>query len=223
MRILLSGCSSGIGLATARHLLAQGHEVMGVSRREPPCQSARFRWLKADLGALDTASVWLTEGSAVDAFVHAAGVMYSGLIENYDDALAARMWALHVAAPSRLLKALRDAQAPLKRIVLIGSRTQQGAVGKSVYAASKAAQQGLIRSWALELMASGVTVNLVAPGATRTPMLEDPARAGVAPKLPPMGRFIEPEEIAASVAFLLGDEARSITGQTLTVCAGASL
>ncbi|MFQ3787780.1 SDR family NAD(P)-dependent oxidoreductase [Halomonas sp. A29] len=223
MHILLTGCSSGIGLAIAHHLLAQGHEVTGVSRRAPPCDAERFHWLQADLGAPDAAAAWLTEGCAFNALVHAAGVMYTGAVADYDDALAARMWALHVAAPSFLLKALLEAQAPLQRIVLIGSRTQQGAVGKSSYAASKAAQQGLIRSWAMELVTSGTTVNLVAPGATRTPMLEDPARARVAPRLPPMGRFIEPEEIAASVAFLLSEEARSITGQTLTVCAGASL
>ena len=63
----------------------------------------------------------------------------------------------------------------------------------------------------------------VAPGATRTPMLDDPNRAGEAPKKPPMGRFVEPSEIAATVQFLLSPGAASITGQQIVVCAGGSL
>ncbi|PRY66201.1 NAD(P)-dependent dehydrogenase (short-subunit alcohol dehydrogenase family) [Vreelandella songnenensis] len=222
MHVLVTGCSSGIGLSICRHLLDQGHEVTGLSRRSPPIESGNFNWVKADLSALASTPLELDSGS-FDAFVHAAGIMHTGDIQAYEHELAQQMWRLHVDAPALLVKKLLAEQAPLKRIILIGSRTQQGALGKSAYAASKAAQQGLVRSWALELMAGQTTVNLIAPGATRTPMLEDPNRQGVAPKLPPMGRFIEPEEIAASVSFLLDEQARSITGQTLTVCAGASL
>jgi 3-oxoacyl-[acyl-carrier protein] reductase len=64
---------------------------------------------------------------------------------------------------------------------------------------------------------------VVAPGATETPMLLDPERAGVAPRLPPIGRFIKPEEVAALAGFLLSAEAGSITGQQIVVCGGASL
>lgn len=222
MHILVTGCSSGIGLAICQRLIDQGLDVTGLSRRPPPIESERFSWVSADLGALATSALEL-DLSVFDAFVHAAGVMHIGDIQAYEQTQAQEMWRLHVDAPALLVKKLLAEHAPLKRIILIGSRTQQGALGKSAYAASKAAQQGLIRSWAMELVAKNTTVNLIAPGATRTPMLEDPNRVGVAPKLPPMGRFIEPEEIAASVAFLLSESACSITGQTLTVCAGASL
>ena len=54
-------------------------------------------------------------------------------------------------------------------------------------------------------------------------MLQDPARQGTPPKLPPLGRLIQPEEVAASVAFLLGPQAAAITGQELVICGGASL
>ncbi|UDM08598.1 SDR family oxidoreductase [Halomonas sp. NyZ770] len=222
MHVLVTGCSSGIGLAICRHLLDQRFKVTGISRRLPPIDSELFHWVAADLNALHSTRMEL-ESRCFDAFVHAAGVMHTGELQAFDHDLAQQMWKLHVEVPALLVRQLMIEQAPLKRIILVGSRTQQGALGKSAYAASKAAQQGLIRSWAMELVEHQTTVNLVAPGATRTPMLADPKREGVAPRLPPMGRFIEPEEIAAITAFLLGDSARSITGQTLTVCAGSSL
>ena len=79
------------------------------------------------------------------------------------------------------------------------------------------------RSWAAEVAARGVTVNVVSPAATRTAMLDDPGRAASAPRLPPRGRLIEPAEVAALVGFLLSDAAAAITGQDIQVCGGASL
>ncbi|MGO4287798.1 SDR family oxidoreductase [Bosea sp. TAB14] len=109
------------------------------------------------------------------------------------------------------------------RIVFIGSRTAAGSAGRAQYAATKAALVGMARSFAIELAPRRITVNVVAPGATDTPMLRDPNRASVAPKMPPMGRLVKPEEVAATAAFLLSKGAASITGQQIVVCGGASL
>jgi NAD(P)-dependent dehydrogenase (short-subunit alcohol dehydrogenase family) len=68
-----------------------------------------------------------------------------------------------------------------------------------------------------------ITVNIISPAATNTAMQFDPARAAVKPRLPPFGALIEPGEIAGLAAFLLGEEARNITGQEIFVCGGASL
>jgi NAD(P)-dependent dehydrogenase (short-subunit alcohol dehydrogenase family) len=115
------------------------------------------------------------------------------------------------------------AQRGLGRVVLIGSRVAQGMPGRSQYAATKAALVALARSWAAECAARHVTVNVVSPAATETSMLQDPARAASAPRLPPVGRLIQPAEIATLVAYLLSPAAAAITGQDIAVCGGASL
>ncbi len=107
--------------------------------------------------------------------------------------------------------------------MLIGSRVAQGKAGRSQYAATKAALIALARSWAAESIAAGVTVNVVSPAATETAMLDDPARKSETPVLPPLGRLIRPEEIAALVSFLLSVQAGAITGQDIQVCGGSSL
>jgi NAD(P)-dependent dehydrogenase (short-subunit alcohol dehydrogenase family) len=68
-----------------------------------------------------------------------------------------------------------------------------------------------------------ITVNVVAPGPTDTPMLSDPGRAHTPPVLPPFGRLVTPEEVAGLTAFLLGPDAGAITGQQIIQCAGTSV
>jgi len=109
------------------------------------------------------------------------------------------------------------------RVVFVGSRVSRGMAGRGQYAATKAALVALARSWAAECASRGVTVNVVAPAATETAMLDDPGRAASAPRLPPIGRLIQPAEIAALVAYLLSPAAAAITGQEIAICGGASL
>jgi NAD(P)-dependent dehydrogenase (short-subunit alcohol dehydrogenase family) len=130
---------------------------------------------------------------------------------------------LHVAAATAVVDAVVDRVGDGGRVVLVGSRTATGVAGKSQYAATKAALTGLARSWAMELAPRRVTVNVVSPGPTDTPMLADPGQAATPPRVPPLGRFVRPAEVAALTAFLLGPEGGMVTGQQLVVCAGASL
>ncbi|PWC90938.1 oxidoreductase [Azospirillum sp. TSH100] len=223
-RALVTGASSGIGAAIAERLLLDGWLVEGISRSAPAIKHPNLRFTPADLMAPESVAEALAALPPIDALVHAAGVMRVGKLGELEMDAARAMWRLHVEASTELVEhvvpRMPDGGG---RIVLIGSRTAQGAAGRSQYTATKAAMVGLARSWALELAPRGVTVNVVAPGATDTPMLKDPNRTGLPPKLPPIGRFVKPEEVAALTAFLLSDAAAAITGQQILVCGGASL
>ncbi|MFC7735732.1 SDR family NAD(P)-dependent oxidoreductase [Roseomonas sp. GCM10028921] len=219
---VVTGVSSGIGAAIADRLLREGWRVTGISRSAPDRAEPGFAHRAADLSdpaSLDAA----VQDLRPDALVHAAGLLRTGRLGELDPADGEAMWRLHVSAAERLANLLLPAMPDGGRIVLIGSRTATGAAGRGQYAATKAAMLALARSWAAELAPRGITVNVVAPAATETPMLRDPARAGVPPRVPPIGRFIRPEEVAALTAFLLSEEAGAITGQGITVCGGSSL
>jgi 3-oxoacyl-[acyl-carrier protein] reductase len=220
---VVSGASSGIGAAIAARLLAGGWRVSGLDRAPPSLAGAGFTPVAVDLADRAATRAALARLDGVSALVHAAGFLRVGPLGALDPADGEAMWRLHVDAASVLADGLAPSLAEGGRILLIGSRTAQGAAGRSQYAASKAALVALARSWAAELAPRGITVNVIAPAATDTPMLRDPARGGVAPKLPPIGRFVRPEEIAALAAFLLSPDAAAITGQQITVCGGSSL
>lgn len=222
-RMVVTGASSGIGFAIAKQLLAEGNDVIGLSRTAPDLDHARFTWCAADLCDTATIAGLVHPLGAVDSLVHAAGFMKTARLGELDEASGETMWRLHVAAAAALADALVPAMCQGGRIVLIGSRVSGGAAGRSQYAAVKAAMVGMARSWALELASRGITVNVVSPAATATPMLNDPKRKSSAPVMPPIGRYVTAEEVASMVAYLLGPQAGAITGQQIMICGGSSL
>jgi len=222
---VITGSSSGIGRCITEHLLNNGWRVIGLDIAPSAIENPHLTTIHVDLSDESSTTSVVSALPNADAFIHAAGLLRVGRLGELNSDNGKLMWRIHTQAAICLSNVLipRMAQQQQGRVVFIGSRVAQGMPGRSQYAATKAALIALARSWASEVASAGVTVNVVSPAATQTTMLSDPARATSAPRLPPLGRLIKPQEIAALVAFLLSPSAAAITGQDIAICGGASL
>mgnify|MGYP002149024460 CR=1 FL=1 len=222
---LVSGVSSGIGRQIAQALLAQGWQVIGLSRRAPEPGHPNLRHIAVDLSDAKALETALAGIGPLDAIVHAAGVLRVGTVGALDPANGEAMWRLHVMAAERIVNTLVPGLADGGRIVLIGSRTAAGSAGRSQYAATKAALVGMARSITRELGVRGVTANVIAPGFIETDMtavLPDDVIADYKKRIP-AGRLGVVDDVAAAALFLAGDQAGYISGAVLPVDGGLGM
>ncbi len=235
---VVTGGSSGIGLATARRLAAEGACVQvwdlrageaalaSGSESAPPAPATETVDV-SDREVVERASRRLAERTGrIDILVNAAGITpgYAGLEQVSD-----RVWEAVLATNARGAVLCAQAVAPVMksrrwgRIVNLASILGRfGFPGQTAYAASKAALVALTRVWARELGPFGITVNAVSPGYIATPMnAANPAElvAQVVSRTP-VGRLGEPDDVAAAVAYLCSEEAGFVNGAVLAVDGG---
>lgn len=240
-RALVTGGSSGIGLAIAGALGRAGAEVHLVARHEGRLVAAVERLVADGVDASGTAadladSDQLAELCALDVvtgcdvLVTSAGVNHRPPMEETPPRVLAETLAVNLLAPLHLGQAAgpRMAARGWGRIINVGSQQTWSAFGRSgVYGVTKAAIGGLTRSQAEAWSARGVTANALVPGFVATPMTAEaraePGREDALAARTMVGRNGTPADLAAAAVFLAGPGAAYVTGQLLAVDGGFSV
>ena len=238
-RALVTGGSRGIGAAIAAMLAARGADVAITFERSADRAAAVVgvieekgrRGLAIQADSADTSAIARAVDEAVgglgglDILVNNAGIGRAGTVADIGLEDVQALLDVNVRAPLLFAKAAIPHLKRGGRIISIGSTLAERVPfpGMTAYALTKSALLSLTKGLARELGPSGITANIILPGAVDTEMTPaDGPIADVIRSIVPLGRFGNPEEIAAAVAFLASPAADLITGASLAVDGGAN-
>ncbi|HHS9473612.1 TPA: SDR family NAD(P)-dependent oxidoreductase [Raoultella ornithinolytica] len=235
---LVTGGSTGIGLASAQELAAQGAKVYITGRRQQELDAAialigtSAKGIRADVSRLDDldkvyAQIAEESGRLDILFANAGGgdmLALGAITEEHFD----RIFGTNVRGVLfTVQKALPLLGAGSSIILTASTVSVKGTANFSVYSASKATVRNFARSWALDLQGRGIRVNVVSPGPVKTPglggLVAEEERQGLFDALAaqvPLGRIGEPAEVGKAVAFLASDAASFINAIELFVDGG---
>lgn len=238
---LITGGSSGIGLATAKVFAEEGAEVIITGRNQESLDKAvgelehRVTGMISDTAQLadieKLAAELRSQGKQVDVLFLNAGIAKLAPIEQTDEALYDETFNINVKGLYFTIKHLLPLMGEGTSIVINASiNAYIGMPNSSVYAASKAAVISLARTLSGELVGRGIRVNAISPGPINTPIF---GKMGMSPEQleatatsiqqqVPMGRFGQPEEIAKAALFLASDDSSFVIGAELVADGGMS-
>jgi 3-oxoacyl-[acyl-carrier protein] reductase len=228
--VIVTGASRGIGASIAEYFIAQGDQVVGLSRSgDSPrgCASSAAVDVADSSAVNEAVKASIAAFGPVDVAVANAGVTRDGLAlrmsdEQWREVLATNLDGAFFLARAALASMVRARRGSIIFISSVGPF--MGVPGQANYAAAKSGMVGLARSLAKEVASRGITVNVVAPGLIETDMTAELGDAKEAMSaLIPMGRVGLPADIAGVVGFLAGSDARYITGTVLPVDGGMSM
>jgi NAD(P)-dependent dehydrogenase (short-subunit alcohol dehydrogenase family) len=240
---VVTGASGGIGLAVTRLLAGNGHRVLALGRDRQALDAVvravegDVRAMRCDVGDESMVADTIGQIPRVDILVNNAGAATSNpihrtSIDQWDD-----MLRVNATGPFLCTRAVLPGmrQRGWGRIVTVASVAgHAGAPYVGAYAASKHAAIGLMRVVAAEVRGTGVTANAVCPSYVRTAMTERTV-AGIASRTGrtlgegeavlletmALGRLVEPDEVAAAVAYLVSPSAAAVNGQSIVIDGGA--
>jgi len=233
--IVVTGGARGIGEAIVRRAVTDGARAVVADPDDPESPLERTRYVRCDVS--DRASVEAFFASiadhegGVDILVNNAGIQRVGFTETFDPVVWEQVIQTHLMGTfhcsALAIRSMRQRGAG--SIIQIASVAGLIALpGRGPYSAAKAAMMSLTRVMAVEVAALGIRVNAVAPGSTRTALVEQGLRDGslrlesILSEIP-LGRLATPDEIAGTVLFLASPDAAYITGQTIVVDGGWSI
>ena len=236
--IIVTGASKGLGLAICKRLLKDGYKVVGISRsqtsefeklqKENPETLFNLLYDFAHTGDIQNLVRKTTkEHGNIYGLINNAALGHDGVLGTMHESQISELIKVNIESPILLTKyASRSMLMKLQgRVINIGSIiATTGFNGLSVYGATKASLSGFTRSLARELGKAKITVNTVAPGYMKTAMTEglEGEKLESIKRRSPLGRLATVEDVAGTVAYLLSDDAKNITGTTITVDAGST-
>lgn len=233
MNILVTGASRGIGKTIAKSLQSYGNVYVTARNEEKLKEFGNEMYFVCDLSKEDDLIKLgdFIQEKKIDILVNNAGeYTYCG-IEDTEISKLNEMLSINLKAPIYLMHSAVPHMKENKfgRIINIGSIS--GVMGEayaSMYSATKAGLIGLSKATGLELAEFGITVNTINPGWVDTELgkssIEDSefSEEEILESIP-QRRFVKPEEIAGLVKYLISEEAKGITGQSINICAGLSV